>query len=911
MRLLDNSRLFKAALSFMTGAGAVFLSVIAQDTHGARLLWLASSAGVLGGISAIAGYLSVHQPHPAHSANNHADPELFYVPPPNLPDPSRYFTGRGAELRVVSKALRPGRRGDSVRMCVVHGLGGVGKTQLAAAYAEERLTHSRSMVWWLSASSYERLRGELLELAACLGIPEHESKNVMLNRLWGTLRDSPGWLLVYDGAQHGSLGPVDEDIDASRQPLLPRTGHGEVLITTQQSEGWEHHSAGPTVIELSDLGAADGLAFLKARISGDDSEDTLMQLGTQLHWLPLALEQAGAYIAESEISVQEYLHQLPDFPAGQNAVAATFEVAIECVVAAAPVAEDLMRLCSFLASEDVRRDMLLDNRSMIPSPLREVMGNQAEFNVVVRRLSEYSLLRRSGDSRLGTVTYRMHPQVQFHVRQRMDEQGWLTWSQTAVQLVEAAFPAIPEQLDQRAACERLMPHVQAVTSEVVRAVDDGYHILGAARDPEALARLLHRAGLYQECRGVNQQHILNYFKDEVKLRELGMGDVRELDVARFDVARQLYRLADLHPAEQVCRGMLDQWSSFPDSAAGFWSLQAMYLRQLACILREDVRFPEALSYAEQAISIYAEHASDLEGLDRAVAEQEAGMIYRNAGQLTLALERYARAGELVPSRGSEEPRDHLVFRAMLQRDEGIVAQDMGDLVTSERRLRAAQAIFRTNRGEDDFETSQISKFLADVLRRSCEEFRARARETHHPLRRRRLLREARRRLREAEELLGSVVTLHSKRRETEEHKYAACLNKLGSLRLAQGRHVEALDALLEAERIYVTSYGPEHPYRAKTLSRLGAVLISTSASVVLATHESANATQVLRLAEAIFRARLGDTHPSLVAVYERLADCATDEEAQTAFRTRARGIRGMLDGSILSQPQAPTPLPAP
>ncbi|WP_406492093.1 hypothetical protein [Streptomyces sp. NBC_01604] len=858
------------------------MSVFAQETHGTTLMVLASSAGVLGGISAISGYFSVHRPSSASSAPGSTDSDALYVPPPNIPTVSRYFTGRTDELKSVARALGRSDHGDGVRICVVHGRGGLGKTQLAIAYADERLRQAGSLVWWLSAPSYERLMGELLELAACLGIPEHNSKSVMLNRLWGRLRDTPGWLLVYDDVQEDSLGPLSARASDARPSLLPRTGPGSVLITTQRREGWHHLPEPIEVIALPDLTAEEGHAFLRKRIEADDDGKAIDELGAQLHWLPLALDQAGAYIADAEISVKEYLRRLPGHPTGN--AAATFRLSIERIVSAAPEAEDLMRLCSFLASEDVGRDMLLHHRELIPSPLREVMRDEAEFNRVVRRLSNHSLLSRSGDSRGASVSYAMHPQVQSFVREGMDTQARLLWSQSVVQLLEAAFPLTPELLDERAACERLMPHVEAVSAELVWGADADDHEYGAARDPQALARLLHRVGIYQEHR-CDWVHALEYFEKEATLRETHPGDALGLATAQLAVARQLYLLARLSEAEEQCRQALDQCLLRPDDPA-FLPLRAQCLRQLGGILRENLQFPEALEAVELAIDIYERHGAEWDGLDWAVAEQEAGMIHRNAGQLAKALERYAQAGRRIPRNGSQEPREHKIFRAMLQRDVGIVAQDRGDLEKAEQELREALEVLKASRGMDDFETSQIAKFLGDVRRRQGEELRLRARRTPRPFLRRRLYREARAHLREAAQLLDAVVELHRKRREAEAHKYAACLNKLGSLQHAQGRTALALETLREAEEIYVTKYSSDHHYRAKTLSRLGPVLLSAG--------DRQAAEQALREAEGIICSRLTDVHPSLVAVYERLAVCTHDAQEASAYLIRARHIKDAI-----------------
>jgi tetratricopeptide (TPR) repeat protein len=272
-----------------------------------------------------------------------------------------------------------------------------------------------------------------------------------------------------------------------------------------------------------------------------------------------------------------------------------------------------------------------------------------------------------------------------------------------------------------------------------------------------------------------------------------------------------------------------------------------------------------------------------------VAEQEIGMIYRNAGRLPRAASHYEHALSLIPSRGSQQPGEYVVFRAMLRRDLGIVAQDRGDLGTARRELAEALDVFREYRGPEDFETAQVAKFLADVRRRLGDQAHEEARRSHHPLRIRELRRTTRAELTAAHALLEPVLELHRKRQETEAHKYAACLNKLGSLQFSQGRIDEARRTLEEAAQIYLTKYGPRHHYRGKSLTRLGPVLHAVG--------QKARAEQVLREAEEIFKEALGNDHPVLIAVYEHLAACATDRggrEEAAALRAEAERIHHSL-----------------
>lgn len=881
-----------ASLYTATGAGACVLPIVADHTQGPAFWAVVTVTGLLGGASAFVTRHSVGRR--ARSQELSSQP---YVPPPNLPPFTRYFTGRQRELKRIEAQLCPPVPGDElpatgVRACVLHGTGGVGKTQLAVAYARRHLdTHT--LTWWLSASSPARLRVELLELAACVRVPGHVSENVVLSGLWGWLRDNPGWLLVYDNVQRESDRPgARGDGTQELAPLLPPDGDGEVLITTQLREGWSPLC--PEPIEVPGLGPDDGLAFLRRRIgmpTTEHDDEQLTVLGSQVGWVPLDLETAGAYIDREEITVEEYLRQLPE-PSIETGFE-TLILAIERIRRNAPEAEDLLRLCSYLASEDVPRATLFEHSAMLPVGLRHVMENERAFNHMVLRLVDHSLLTRNGDGRTGRETYGIHPRVRQFIRSRMDLAARLEWSQSAVRLIEAAFPASPEQIDSRYACERLMPHADTVITEAVwPAADEADGESGAAQDSDALVRLLHRVGVYQEGR-CNWVRALTFFEREAELRGLrpdpdGRGALGRA-TALLAVARQHYLLAHLDVAESECRRALEECRKHSGDTP-FLELEAQCHRQMAGILRERIRFDEALEAAQRAVKIFASRGTDSASLDWAVAEQEVGMIHRNAGRLSAALDSYERAALHIPFCGSQEPKEHSLFRAMLRRDVGIVAQDRGDLDTAETALTEALAVFRAFRGQEDFETSQVAKFLADVHRRQGEGLLVRARSTLHPIRRRDCSRAARAKLSSAEELLGPVLALHRQRRMAEAHKYAACLNKLGSLQLALGRAQEAQRTLLEAEEIYRMRYGEDHHYRAKTLSRLAPVLIT------LGRRDEADS--VLTKAEEIFRARLGEDHPCLVTVYERLADCAADPVRAAAFRDSARRISiGLWDGA--------------
>ncbi|MCX4761130.1 tetratricopeptide repeat protein [Streptomyces sp. NBC_01275] len=867
-----------------TGSAAV-LPIVADHADGAALWAVVGVTGVLAALSAFFTRHAVTRTAP--SSDEGAERPYIPLPPHNLPSLSRYFTGRDSELARIEEMLDADAQPGTVRrIVVIHGMGGAGKTQLALAHAR---THAQAdtstLTWWLPATSTERLRDRLLELAAILGLPAHESEHVVLRRLWGWLRDNPGWLLVYDNVQRDAddSEPTADPPQGLQQFLPSDQCEGTILITTRTGHGWDELT--DDRLELLGLAPEEGRTFLRNRIDGPPAPAaSLDALGRQLGWLPLDLETAGAYIEREGISVEEYLGQLPEHTSTNGFE--TFQLSLEKISREAPEAEDLLRLCSYLASEDVPHATLAEHRAALPEPLRRAMGDDRVFRLMVRELVRHSLLIVTGDTREGSLTFGVHPRVRQFVRSRMDGTSRVQWSQAAVRLVEAAFPARPEQPETRSACERLMPHADAVITEVSWTSDEP---AANAKSRMALIELLHRVGVYQEQR-CNWTRALTHFQWEAELRQ-DSGDPDGEDplgriTAQLAVARQHYLLAHLDEAHEECLKALEQCRSHTGDGPAFVELEALCHRQYGGVLREKILFDEALDAVREAIRIYESQEPGWESLEWAVAEQEIGMIHRNAGRLSLALESYAHAEARIPQHGSQVPARHVLFRAMLRWDVGIVAQDRGDLATAETMLADALAVFREHRGLEDFETSQVAKFLADVRRRQAEDLRERARATWHPLRRRELRRQGQEKLRSAADLLEPVLDLHLNRSEAEPHKYAACLNKMGSLQAAQGRTVEALETLDRAHRIYTQKYGSDHHYRAKTLSRLGPVL--------LVAGDRATAELVLREAERIFRARLGDHHPSLVAVYERLTECTDDPAEAADLRARAQRIKESL-----------------
>ncbi|MFE5923065.1 SAV_2336 N-terminal domain-related protein [Streptomyces sp. NPDC056468] len=813
-------------------------------------------------------------------------PQSPHIPPPNLPAATRYFTGRTDESLRIHAALYPPRTGlmrrraSPARVCVIQGPNGVGKTALALDYARSQLDRHR-FTWWLRAG-----RADLVELAAAVGIPDHDSYDVMLTRLRGWLAVHPGWLLVYDNAD-----PADPVIGELREQL--EAGDGRLLITSNHT-GWA--GAGVEIIELDRWPEDEGLAYLHRRLQIDDEEEAigyrLLELGERLGWLPLALEQAAAYIRQADISVEEYLRALrPDTP-----VANLFQRAIERVAQQSSTAVDLLRLCAHLGSEDIPRSALAQHAAVLPHRLQQTVNDPTAFHTDVLLLVDHSLLQRSGEARLGTAVLGVHPRIQHLAISQLDVDGRLEWSQAAVRFVEALFPDRPEALDERSACERLMPHAAAVLDHVAWG-DEPNGGFGASVDPGALVRLLHRVGTYAQTRG-EWALALALFEREAALRELGDEDLLLRAAALVAVGRQHYYLAHLGPAERGCRNAMELCEHLDDES-NVQLLRARTFRLLSGIMREQSQFEQALFTAQQAIVLYDQQDPRIYMLERAVTELEAGLVHRDRGNPAQAAVSYERAWDLSTRRGSGDFREQVVFRAMIRRERGVVAQDRGDLITADSELSAALGVFRENRGTDDYETAHLAVLLADVRRTRSDQLSVQARQSLNPLRIRELRREARSLLESAAALLEPAITLHRAHRGMAAQRYTACLTALGSLLLSQGEPDDARAVLEEVIELYTATYGPRHRYTAEALVRLGPVLRATG------NPEAAERT--LRRAEGILKQVLGSSHPALVPLYGHLADCFDGRGA----RNEAAVLRSDADLILQSLKAAPSLLPDP
>ncbi|MFF7793017.1 tetratricopeptide repeat protein [Streptomyces sp. NPDC007991] len=316
-------------------------------------------------------------------------PEAFALPdtaPPglaNLPDAAALFVGRARELALLDEALRPP---GGVVVQAVHGLGGIGKSTLAARWAAGR-SGVFNPVWWINAETPADLDAGLADLAVALrpALRDVQSRDALRERAVQWLAAHEGWLVVLDNVS----SPLDI------KPLLARAAGGRFLITTRRAAGW-HGIAEPLSLDVLQL---DEAVELFGSISGHGPDDDVTGLCGDLGCLPLAVEQAAAYCTEAGIAPGRYRELLAQYPEevfaqsaegadGERTVARIWRLTLDRL-SDTPLAGAILRIIAWWAPEGIPRSYL------------EPLGSPVEVTDAVRRLAAYSMISLHDD---GTIS---------------------------------------------------------------------------------------------------------------------------------------------------------------------------------------------------------------------------------------------------------------------------------------------------------------------------------------------------------------------------------------------------------------------------------------------------------------------------------------------------------------------------
>jgi transcriptional regulator with XRE-family HTH domain len=327
-------------------------------------------------------------------SSQHWPAAYWNVPYPHNP----YFVGRETILQSLRQRLVPGAKTTALTQSI-SGLGGIGKTQVAIEYAHRYGEHYEAVLW-ITADSLEVATAALLQMATqVLGFPEQQEAGQQIAEAKRWLQKRHGWLLIFDNV---------EDPEAILSTFVPSKHQGSVLITTRRRDvGVLAHSE-----MLPLFSEEDAVLFLLRRtkriaketqVTEATADEVSLAIGLCqfLDRLPLALDQAGAYIVENGCSLQHYIDLydkfrpiLLDRRSGSDhpdSVLITFWLSWEQIQQRNILAGKALQFCSFLAPNQIPEPLV---RAGVLLSENEETTNDLEMDEAVGLLHRYSLVER-------------------------------------------------------------------------------------------------------------------------------------------------------------------------------------------------------------------------------------------------------------------------------------------------------------------------------------------------------------------------------------------------------------------------------------------------------------------------------------------------------------------------------------
>ncbi|KAL1893605.1 hypothetical protein Sste5346_006436 [Sporothrix stenoceras] len=596
------------------------------------------------------------------------------------------------------------------KIFVLHGLGGVGKTQLAANFAR-RYQATFSSVFWLDGRSEDRLRQSL-------------AGSDVLD--WLARPDNVDWLLIFDNVdQDHEQGGTTSVFDIRR--YLPGD-HGSILITT-------------TLLQLAQLGnpkhakklkkVDDNLskAIFEQWYGGELVLDTAgRELLRLLDGLPLALAQAAAYCRETGLDIASYVRlynqqwgdlMAPDTEPGsplidydQQRVGTTWTISLKAIETRSKSAANLLRLWAFIANKDLWYGLLQaaavsQEDEQWPEWLREIAENQAKFLNTVRLLLRYSMIEVQ-ESEQGS--YNLHPSLASLYR----DQGRLPEAeamyQRALQGYEKALgsdhTSTLDMVNNLGVLYRDQGRLPEAEAMFQRALQGKEKALGPDH-ASALATVNNLGNLYCDQGRLPEAEAMFLRALQGKEKALGpdhtstLNTVGNLGSLYRDQGRLLEAEAMHQRALQGCEKALG-----PDHTSTLDTVNnlGVLYRDQGRLQEAEAMFQRALQGKEKALG--PDHTSTLDTVNNL------GVLYRDQGQLQEAEAMYQRALQGKEKALGPDHTSTLVMVGNL----GVLYRDQGRLPEAEAMYQRALQGYEKALGPDHTSTLTTVNNLGNLYK---------------------------------------------------------------------------------------------------------------------------------------------------------------------------------------------------
>jgi tetratricopeptide (TPR) repeat protein len=419
---------------------------------------------------------------------------------------NEHFTGRQDLLTAIYKKLCQALPNHHNHRVALHGLGGVGKTQLALEYAYTRQAHYDGIYWISAVNQITILAGfrDIAKRSNCL--PDESNLDSCEKDVISWLNQQDRWLLIFDNLNDATV------IDG----YLPNASYRKHILFTTRNPNSDEIPAEGLEIGVLDLKDAVDLVSLCSKINVKDTPERKLEaerIVRELGFLPLAIEQAGSYIREVSKDIFKFLpsyrknrqkyHQR--VPRGnwkyQKSVATTWRLSFEEIEQTNGAAAQLLRLLSFLNPDVILTDFLEAGSNGLATALNSIITDSDTFYEALSDLERWSIIRREEDE-LGEQRITIHRLVQSVIKDEMSENDFGFFTTAVISLCDRAFPLHITSNDARMICRRYQAQVVIPLS--------GIPATNSTVQLEVLERIawfLHDDGKYAQSRELRSRTV--------------------------------------------------------------------------------------------------------------------------------------------------------------------------------------------------------------------------------------------------------------------------------------------------------------------------------------------------------------------------------------------------------------------
>jgi tetratricopeptide (TPR) repeat protein len=544
-----------------------------------------------------------------------------------------FFTGREQLLAQLHENLTQAGAAALTQAQAISGLGGIGKTQTAVEYAY-RYREEYQAVLWVTAATQNTLTIDFVTLAAALDLPQknEQDQNIIVAAVKRWFEEHVNWLLILDNAD--DLQVVEE--------FLPTGGKGHILLTTRA------HAPGGLAenMDVKQMDRDEGSLFLLRRAKVLAASEALDQAPLQdrssaeaivgeLGGLPLALDQAGAYMEETECGLAAYLERYRRHQgallqrrgdahgAHPDPVASTWALSFAQVEQQNPAAADLLHLCAFLAPDAIPEELISLGAMELGPQLASLVEDDFLLDEAIGALLRYSLVRRDQQEH----TLAIHRLVQAVLKASLDEPMKQLWAERVVKAMYQAFPEV--EFATWPQCKRLIAQAQAC-ADLMRA----YHLAFPAA-----ANLLDRAGAYL------REHA-QYRQAEPLLQQSISIYAESGDANGIAIGSPLNNLAVLYEHQ----GKYSEAEPLYQRALAIYEQElgpthpytATSLNNLALLYRSQGKYEQAELLNQRALAIYEQELGPTHPYT-ATSLNNLALLYKSQGKFKQAEPLYQRA----------------------------------------------------------------------------------------------------------------------------------------------------------------------------------------------------------------------------------------------------------------------------